>query len=299
MIDSIPAKQIIQTVKFDNSKWFGIDYNMNLYRGCSHGCIYCDSRSEKYHIKDFDTVRYKENAIGLLQHELCSKRKKGVVGIGAMSDTYNPFERQLCVTEQALKLLQDYQFGVSIDTKSPLVLRDIPILQRIAEKNSAIVKITITTSSDELSKKIEPNVAVSSERFAAVKRLNEAGVFCGILLTPTLPFLTDNEAEIKAFVRKAHFAKAKFIFSLYGMTMRDGQREYFYEQLKKFAPELVRKYQQTYGLSYICDSPHKNVCEQILKEECKKYGILTDMSDIITAYKKADTYVQLKLFSDC
>lgn len=296
MIEAIPAKQIIQPVKFDNSKWFGIDYNMNLYRGCSHGCIYCDSRSETYHIKDFDCVRYKENAIEILCHELCTKRKKGVIGIGAMSDTYNPFEKQLCITREALKLIEKYQFGVSIDTKSPLVLRDTSILKSIGEHNSAIVKVTITTSNDELSKKIEPNVAASSERFNAVKELNEAGVFCGILLTPMLPFLTDSETEIRSIVRQAHLAKAKFIFTLYGMTMRDGQREYFYQRLKKFAPELVDKYQRTYRLSYICDSPNKNICKQILKEECKRYGILTEMSDIIAAYKKSDSYTQLSLF---
>lgn len=296
MIKSIPAKQIIQNVKFDNSKWFGIDYNMNLYRGCSHGCIYCDSRSEVYHIRNFDDVHYKENAIELLSHELCSKRKKGVIGIGAMSDTYNPFEKQLCITRQALKLIRDYHFGVSVDTKSPLILRDISILQGIVKNNSVIVKITITTKDDELSKKIEPNVAASSERFATVKKLNEAGIFCGILLTPTLPFLTDNEEEIKSIVKGAYSAKAKFIFSLYGMTMRDGQREYFYEHLKRFAPELVSRYQNTYGLSYICESPYKNSCEKILKTECERYGILTEMNDIITAYKQTDTYEQLKLF---
>ena len=296
MIEAISAKQIIQPVKFDNSKWFGIDYNMNLYHGCSHGCIYCDSRSEIYHIKNFDCVRYKENAIEILCHELCTKRKKGVIGIGAMSDTYNPFEKQLCITREALKLIERYQFGVSIDTKSPLVLRDIPILKGIGEYNSAIVKVTITTSNDELSKKIEPNVAASSERFKTVKKLNEAGIFCGILLTPMLPFLTDNEAEIRSIIKQAHLAGAKFIFTLYGMTMRDGQREYFYHNLKKFAPELVEKYRWAYGANYICDSPYKSACEKILKEECERYDILTEMSDIIAAYKKTDNYVQLRLF---
>lgn len=225
MIEAISAKQIIQPVKFDNSKWFGIDYNMNLYHGCSHGCIYCDSRSEIYHIKNF-----------------------------------------------------------------------VPILKGIGEYNSAIVKVTITTSNDELSKKIEPNVAASSERFKTVKKLNEAGIFCGILLTPMLPFLTDNEAEIRSIIKQAHLAGAKFIFTLYGMTMRDGQREYFYHNLKKFAPELVEKYRWAYGANYICDSPYKSACEKILKEECERYDILTEMSDIIAAYKKTDNYVQLRLF---
>lgn len=165
MIESIPAKQILQKVKFDNTRWFGIDYNMNLYRGCSHGCIYCDSRSTIYNIENFDKVRYKENVIEILSKELRSKRKKGVVGIGAMSDTYNPFEKQLCITKQALDLISENHFGVSIDTKSSLVVRDIPILQKIKKNNSAIVKLTITTANDELSKKIEPYVNPSSVRF--------------------------------------------------------------------------------------------------------------------------------------
>ncbi|MEN1817117.1 radical SAM protein [Clostridioides difficile] len=277
MIESIPAKQILQKVKFDNTRWFGIDYNMNLYRGCSHGCIYCDSRSTIYNIENFDKVRYKENVIEILSKELRSKRKKGVVGIGAMSDTYNPFEKQLCITKQALDLISENHFGVSIDTKSSLVVRDIPILQKIKKNNSAIVKLTITTANDELSKKIEPYVNPSSARFDAVKELNDSGIFCGILLTPMLPFLTDNKDEIRAIVEKAHKANAKFIYCMYGVTMRSGQREFFYEHLRDISPKLVLKYQKTYGLNYVCTIQNKDSCEKLLREECARYGILTDM----------------------
>lgn len=296
MIKSIPAKQILQKVKFDNSRWFGIDYNMNLYRGCPHGCIYCDSRSTVYNIENFDQVRYKENVIETLKKELHSKRKKGVVGIGAMSDTYNPFEKDLCITQQALNLISENHFGVSIDTKSSLVVRDILILKEITRNNSAIVKVTITTANDELAKKIEPNVSLSSERFEAVKQLNDAGIFCGILLTPLIPFLTDNENEIRAIVEKAHKANAKFIYCMYGMTMRNGQREFFYKHLKNISPKLVFQYQKTYGLNYVCPSLNGKRCEQVLKKECGRYGILTEMKDIIEAYKKSDTYTQLKFF---
>ncbi|HBF6020873.1 TPA: radical SAM protein [Clostridioides difficile] len=296
MIESIPAKQILQKVKFDNSRWFGIDYNMNLYRGCSHGCIYCDSRSTIYDIENFDKVRYKENVIEILSKELRSKRKKGVVGIGAMSDTYNPFEKQLCITKQALDLISENHFGVSIDTKSSLVVRDIPILQKIKKNNSAIVKLTITTANDELSKKIEPYVNPSSVRFEAVKELNDSGIFCGILLTPMLPFLTDNKDEIRAIVEKAHKANAKFIYCMYGVTMRSGQREFFYEHLRDISPKLVFKYQKTYGLNYVCTIQNKDSCEKLLREECARYGILTDMKEIIKAYKRSESYTQIKFF---
>ncbi|MFN1864562.1 radical SAM protein [Clostridioides difficile] len=213
-----------------------------------------------------------------------------------MSDTYNPFEKQLCITKQALDLISENHFGVSIDTKSSLVVRDIPILQKIKKNNSAIVKLTITTANDELSKKIEPYVNPSSVRFEAVKELNDSGIFCGILLTPMLPFLTDNKDEIRAIVEKAHKANAKFIYCMYGVTMRSGQREFFYEHLRDISPKLVLKYQKTYGLNYVCTVQNKDCCEKLLREECARYGILTDMKEIIKAYKRSESYIQIKFF---
>ncbi len=213
-----------------------------------------------------------------------------------MSDTYNPFEKQLCITKKALDLISENHFGVSIDTKSSLVVRDIPILQKIKKNNSAIVKLTITTANDELSKKIEPYVNPSSVRFEAVKELNDSGIFCGILLTPMLPFLTDNKDEIRAIVEKAHKANAKFIYCMYGVTMRSGQREFFYEHLRDISPKLVLKYQKTYGLNYVCTVQNKDGCEKLLREECARYGILTDMKEIIKAYKRSESYTQIKFF---
>lgn len=298
MISSIPAKSILHKVNYDGSKWFGINYNMNLYHGCSHGCIYCDSRSDKYHIENFNQVRYKANAIEILRRELSSKRQKGIVGIGAMSDTYNPFEKELCLTQQALELIAANHFGVSIDTKSDLIVRDIPLLQKIMENNSVIVKITITTCNDNLSKIIEPNVAVSSSRFNVIEKLSKAGIFCGILLTPTLPFLTDTEKEITEIVKTAHEVGAKFIYCMYGMTMRDGQREYFYEHLKSISPKLPQLYHQTYGYNYVCNSPNMKECKMQLEDMCHRYGILTDMNKIIAHYKKPEPFTQLSLFED-
>jgi len=161
-VQYIPARSIVSSYA-ENNYWFGSNYNMNIYKGCCHGCIYCDSRSECYGIDDFDTVRAKENALSLIDKELKSKRKTGVIGTGAMSDPYNPFEKELCLTRQALELIDKHGFGVSIITKSDLIIRDIDILQRIKEHSPVLCKITITVSNDELCRRIEPNVSVSSE----------------------------------------------------------------------------------------------------------------------------------------
>ena len=169
MIEEIEAKTLLSRVKYQ--EWFGASYNMNLYRGCCHGCIYCDSRSECYHVDQFDRVRVKKNAVQILRKELSSKRSTSVVGIGAMSDTYNPFEQKLCTTRAALGVIAESGFGVSLDTKSALVTRDIDLFQRIRDNHSAIVKLTITTASDALSRIIEPHATPSSERFAALREL--------------------------------------------------------------------------------------------------------------------------------
>ncbi len=229
-MEFINAKTILTKVNNGN-EWYGVDYNMNLYKGCSHGCIYCDSRSNCYHIDNFDKVRGKENALAILESELIRKKNKGVVGIGAMSDTYNPLERVYEQTRGALKLISKYGYGVSIDTKSNLILRDLDLLKEINTKNNVIVKFTITTPHDELSKIIEPNVCPSSERLKAIKELSDNGIFTGIMLNPTLPFLTDKEEDIKLLVQLAHQAGAKFIHTYMGMTLRENQRDYYYDKL--------------------------------------------------------------------
>lgn len=201
-MEFIKAKTILSKVKYGD-EWYGIDYNMNLYKGCSHGCIYCDSRSDCYHIEKFDMVRGKENALTILEQELIKKREKGVIGIGAMSDTYHPLERQYEQTRGALKLISKYGFGVSIDTKSDLILKDIDILKEINAKNNVIVKFTVTTPRDELSKVIEPNVCVSSKRLEAIKTLTENGIFAGIMMNPVLPFITDKKEDAKELIRLA------------------------------------------------------------------------------------------------
>ena len=287
-MEFIKAKTILTKVK-DGGEWYGVDYNMNLYRGCSHGCIYCDSRSDCYHIENFDTVRGKENMLQILENELSKKRVKGVVGIGAMSDTYNLMEIKYRQTRGALQLISKYGFGVSIDTKSDLILRDIDLLKEINSKNNVIIKFTITTPDDNLSKIIEPNVCVSSKRLEAIKILNENGIFTGIMMNPVLPFITDKEGNIKKLVELASRSGAKFIHTYMGMTLRENQRAYYFEKLDEKFPGVKEKYIKNYGDRYNCLVPNYKQLYKVFTDECDRYGILYKMNDIIRTYKKEST----------
>lgn len=293
-MELVPAKTILSKPKDDS--WFGNDYNMNLYRGCCHGCIYCDSRSECYHVDDFDRVRLKRGALAILERELASKRKKGVVGVGAMSDTYNPFEREVQATRGALALLGRFGFGVALDTKSPLVLRDIDLIQRIAHKASVNIKITITTADDALSKIIEPHVCPPSERFRAIRELSAAGIFTGVLMTPMLPYITDTEEDVKKMVRLAHENGARFIFPMFGVTLRQNQRDYYYRKLDEHFPGLARKYRNVYRSNYYCASPRSRQLRALFQKECGKYHLLYRMQDIVAAYKKKEPSMEQMTF---
>ncbi len=294
-MEFITAKTILSKVKNGNA-WYGIDYNMNLYRGCPHQCIYCDSRSQCYHIDQFDIVKGKANALVILERELSKKRKKGIVGIGAMSDPYNPLEQEFEQTRGALRLIAKYGFGVSIDTKSDLILRDIDLLKEINKNGNVIVKFTITTPKDELSKCIEPNVCVSSQRLKAIKKISENGIFTGIMMNPVLPFITDKESDIKELVRLASKSGAKFIHTYMGMTLRDQQRDYYFKKLDQHFKGLKEKYIHRYGDQYMCAVPNQRLY-RVFTDECSNYGILYRMKEIVNAYKRENMAVkQLSLF---
>lgn len=288
---TIEAKMILTKTQ-PSMDWFNFDYTMNLYKGCCHGCIYCDSRSRCYRIDHFDTVRVKENALVILNRELKGKKKKGIVGIGAMSDTYNPFEKELELTRQALKLIEYYGFGVVVTTKSDLVIRDIDLLKAINEKQSVCVNLTITTIDDELCKKIEPHAPVSSLRFEAIRQCSEAGLFTGILMNPVLPFISDTEENIRGIVSKASECGARFIYTFMGVTLRENQRDYYYQQLTRLFPGLKDKYEQVYKNRYHCESIYWRQLYAVFKEECEKHGILYKMEDIIQAYQKEQVSIE-------
>ena len=294
-MELIPAKTIISGY-IENNPWFGNNYNMNIYKGCCHGCIYCDSRSECYHVENFDEVRAKEDALALIERELKSKRKTGVIGTGAMSDPYNTLEKEYHLTRGALTLINIHRFGASIATKSNLITRDLDVLKEIQIHSPVLIKITITTCDDELCKKIEPNVAISSKRFAAIKELSDQGIFAGILLMPVLPFLEDNEENIRGIIRFAYESGAKFIYPAFGVTLRQNQRAWYYKKLDEQFPALKQKYIQQFGNSYECHSPNAKALWQLFQKECDIRGILYRMEDIINGYKQGYGGTQLSLF---
>jgi DNA repair photolyase len=294
-IEYISAKTALSPMKPSNY-WFSYNYNMNIYRGCSHGCIYCDSRSDCYHVENFDTVKAKENILTLLDTELSKKRKKGVVGTGAMSDPYNPLEKKLELTRGALKLLNHHEFGLVIITKSSLIQRDIDILKEISRHSPVACILTITCAEDELSRKIEPCVAPSSERFTAVKALSEVGIYTGILLTPVLPFITDTPENVRQIVRRAEENGAKFINAFFGVTLRSNQRDYYYARLNEKFPGLTEKYIRTFGDRYSCSSPKAPLLRRQFQADCREAQLLYRMPDIVKSYMDISTHTQLSFF---
>lgn len=296
-MEYIPAKTIVAKTKAP-SKWFGIDYNMNIYKGCCHGCIYCDSRSDCYQIKDFDRIRIKENALQIIRDDLRRKTRSGVVGTGAMSDPYNPLEQKLLLTRHALELCDAFGFGTAIATKSALLERDIDILQSIAEHSPVLLKVTVTTADDSLAEKIEPRVSLPGRRLQMIDTLSRGGLYTGILLMPVLPFLEDTIENVGEIIRKAEASGARFIYPAFGMTLRGNQRDWYYQKLNELFPgqNLVPKYQKQYGNYYECRSPRARKLWDYFSEECTKRKIAYRMEDIIHQYKKAYQTEQLCLF---
>ncbi len=274
-IINIQAKKILQHVK-NIDPYFGIKYNMNLYRGCQHACIYCDTRSECYGIIDISKISVKENALELLPKEIKSKRKKGTIGFGSMNDCYMPIEKKMQFTRKALEIIEQHRFPVHIITKSDLVTRDIDILKEI-NKIYAAITFTITCADDNLSKNIELNAAVSSRRFEAMENLSKNGIYTGVIVTPILPFINDNWENIKTIILKAKDAGAQYIFGWMAVTMRDSQREYFYNELDKRYPGLKQKYISKFGNQYGCASPNAKELEEKFNELCDKLNIDTRM----------------------
>ena len=293
-IPMIPAKNIIFRTKSPDM-WFGINYNMNIYRGCSHGCIYCDSRSSCFKNSDFDTVKVKENALRIIRDDLMRKAITGVVGTGAMSDPYNPLEEELKLTRNSLELINAFKFGVSLTTKSDMIARDIDILTDIKSHSPTIVKFSITTTADELCRKLEPRASITLKRFEAMHVLTDAGIFCGVLIMPLLPFVNDTEENILEILHRAKEAGAKFVYTYMGMTLRAGSREYYFEHLDKIKPGLIEKYQKRYGTRYSCLSPRSKKLWNVYKSECERLGLLYDMRSIIRHYKTGYAKPQLKL----
>jgi DNA repair photolyase len=277
VVKEIKAKTILIKVKNPNL-WFGIDYYINIYRGCMHRCIYCDSRSECYQVNNFDhDIEVKVNAIDLLRKELASKKDKLVIGFGAMSDPYIPIEKEYQLTRKALELLKEFNQGAFILTKSDLVLRDLDLLTDINNRYSAKVAFTITTYDDEVAKKIEPYSPLPSERYKAMRILANAGIEVGIMMSPLLPFILNNEDNIRNIIKQAKENGASFIIPGFGVTLRDRQREYYYQQLDQHYPGLKDKYIKQYGNKYFCQINNIDRIKQLFYLIANEYGLSTDM----------------------
>lgn len=254
---------------------------MNIYRGCLHGCIYCDSRSLCYQMNHkFEDIEVKANAVGLLENTLRRKRNKCMIGTGAMSDPYMPIEEKLGNMRKCLEVIERYGFGVTMITKSTKVLRDLDLLKKINEKSKCVVQMTLTTYDEDLCRIVEPNVETTYERFRALEILHDNGIPTVVWLCPILPFINDTEENIRGILDYCVRAKVKGIINFdMGLTLRDGNREYFYKKLDEHFPGLKEKYIRMYGNSYQLSSPNSRQLNMIYKSECIKNGIMCDVNE--------------------
>lgn len=254
---------------------------MNIYRGCLHGCIYCDSRSLCYQMKHkFEDIEVKANAVELLENALRRKRNKCMIGTGAMSDPYMPIEEKLSNMRKCLEVIERYGFGVTMITKSTKVLRDLDLLKKINEKSKCVVQMTLTTYDEDLCRIVEPNVETTYERFCALEILRDNGIPTVVWLCPILPFINDTEENIRGILDYCVRAKVKGIINFdMGVTLRDGNRAYFYKKLDEHFPGLKEKYIRMYGNSYQLSSPNSRQLNMIYKSECIKNGIMCDVNE--------------------
>lgn len=257
---------------------------MNIYRGCSHGCIYCDSRSKCYQmLHDFEDIEVKANAVQLLETALKKKRKPCMIGTGAMSDPYIPLEKNLCHMRKCLELIDRYGFGVSILTKSNLILRDLDLLKSINKKAKAVVQMTLTTHDEKLCKILEPNVSTSYERFKVLEIMRDNDIPTIVWLDPILPFINDSEENILGILSYCEKAKVHGIICFgMGLTLREGNREYFYQKLDEHFPTLKEKYIQTYENRYEITSPKNKELMQIFISFCRRLGIMYNVDEIFS-----------------
>ena len=272
---------------------------MNIYRGCTHGCIYCDSRSRCYQFAHpFEDVEVKQNAPELLEKALRGKRKTCMIGTGAMSDPYMHCEEQLCLTRKCLEIILKYGFGVAVQTKSDRILRDIDLLDQINRSVKCVVQITLTTYDDNLCRLVEPNVCNTKRRIEVLKQMKERNIPTVVWLTPVLPFINDTEENIVAILNECIRAGVKGIICFdMGLTLREGDREYYYAALDKFFPGLKQKYIECYGNAYELPSPNAKSLMELFRKICSDNGILSNPEACFQYIREMpDKYQQMDLF---
>ncbi len=294
MISEITSKTILNHVKQPDS-WFGLKYNMNLYRGCQHQCIYCDSRSECYRLGDLAEIKVKTNSLELLADALPRKRMLGTIGFGSMNDPYMPVEKQYQLVRGALGIIYEHGFPVHMLTKSDLVLRDLDLLSEI-KRTYAAVSFTITTVDDQLAALIEPGAPRPSARLKAMDTLAQAGILTGVTMMPILPFLEDDPEDIRIIIKQAASHGATYIIPAFGVTLRPGSREYYYRKLDAHFPGVKEKYVRTFGGRYECNVPNWHQLAGIFQEEIQAVGIASRIP-VFQPRQRSGDQAQMPLFS--
>ena len=274
-------------------------YGMNIYRGCTHGCIYCDSRSKCYQFTHpFEDIEVKQNAPQLLEHALKSKRKRCMIGTGAMSDPYMHCEEELRLTRKCLEIIHKYGFGAAVQTKSDRILRDIDLLDEINRSAKCVVQMTLTTYDDELCRILEPNVCNTKRGLEVLREMQARGIPTIVWLTPVLPFINDTEENITAILNECVKAGVKGVIDFgMGLTLREGYREYYYAALDRHFPNLKNKYIQMYGNAYELPSPEAEKLTGILKRICRENGMMSTPNECFSYMRQLpEKYEQLSLF---
>ncbi len=274
---------------------------MNLYRGCTHGCIYCDSRSKCYQMDHaFEDIEVKQNAPELLEKALRSKRKKCMIGTGAMCDPYMHCEEELGLTRKCLEIIERYGFGVAIQTKSDRILRDLDLLKRINEKAKCVVQMTLTTYDEELCRILEPEVSTTRERFEALQVFRDNGIPTVVWMSPFLPFINATKENLEGILDYCIRAEVYGIICFgIGLTLREGNREYFYRALDRHFPGLKEVYQRKYGYAYEIASDKNRELMKLFHSICREHGIVSDMESLfeyLHTFPEKETYEQLSLF---
>lgn len=276
-MELIAAKNIITNCT-PNINYLAFEYVMNLYRGCNHGCIYCYARSNYYEkTEHFEAIRAKKDALRIVRDDLQRKVKSGVVLTGGVSDPYNPEEEKHQLTRHALELINAFQFGICVITKSDLVIRDTDVFLDIKEHSPTNINFSITCAKDEMCKKVEPFVSTTSQRFKAIEQLTKQGIITGVLMDPLIPYITDTKENIQEMVKKAKYHGAKYIYFSDKVTMTDIQRDYFYQEAEKHYPGISEKYRKRFKEYYHCRSPYAKKLWNVFVEACEKENIIYDM----------------------
>jgi len=261
--------------------------SMNVYHGCTHGCIYCDSRSYSYNINhDFEDIEVKRNAPDILDKELREKNNPCMITTGAMCDPYIHLEERMRYTRKCLEVIEYHGFGIAIQTKSARILQDIDLLKKINTKSNCVVEITLTTLDEDLCRIIEPNTSTTKERVYVLKALQREGIPTVVWLCPTLPFINDSIENLRGLLDYCIDAKVYGVMCFdFNVVLRPGNREYFYKNLDKYFPNVKQKYIETFGNCYTCNSPNSNNLQQLSNDICRKHGIFNKQYDVFNDFK--------------